>query len=112
MIGPAPSPHEKALRLRPLRLLGWFELLRLDVPPWVRVAIFSSLAGTAVTTASKGASFLVLRRCEDLGRRSVIRRLFRAGWTAPAAGMRAQLRLPKEVAAQAWKARLLPAEPR
>src|SRR3954454_3886246 len=42
--GAAPSPHEKALRLPPPRLL---EDVRFEVRLWVRVGMDSSLAGIA-----------------------------------------------------------------
>src|SRR4051794_28375104 len=42
--GAAPSPHEKALRLPPPRLL---EDVRFDERLWVRVGMDSSLAGIA-----------------------------------------------------------------
>src|SRR3954462_4922825 len=54
MIGPAPSPQAKALRLSPPPRP---EVLRLDVRFWVRVAIDTSLAGFAVSTDGGRATF-------------------------------------------------------
>jgi hypothetical protein len=62
MIGPLPSPHEKALRLwlEPPRLpvVLLFEFERFEVRLWVRVAINSSLLDLPVSTVRGGCAFL------------------------------------------------------
>jgi hypothetical protein len=64
MIGPAPSLHEKALRvpLSPPRMLSFellrFELDRFEVRLWVRVAIYLLLAWeSAASTVRRDAPF-------------------------------------------------------
>src|SRR4051794_31024465 len=83
MTGPAPSPHEKALRfsLLPVRRLA-VELLLFDERLWVRVAITPPLAGFTALNGQARAGVPVEKRFQRSLRRLSYKLLWDASFCA------------------------------